>query len=140
MPSVTAVDKSIENIYNKLIGVNQKISEAYIKYIDTVTVGSTDEQVLQNDFLNDYNSKADMYDRLFQEQEAKFQKAGGKRTRGNTIQEYVILLFFVGFFIFSASISMYLGFLENSTQTGWTVFGMMCLIMFISGGYFVSYA
>ena len=139
MPSVTTVDEKIKNLHKELTGVEQRIEKEYNKYIQSVTAGSTDDQLLQKEFVNDYNAKADMYDRLFQEQEAKFQKAGGKRTRGNTIQEYVILIFFVGFLILSISLSIYVGYVLNSPNIGWRVFGMMSVIMFISAGLIISY-
>ena len=138
MPSVIPVAERIQRILTSLTTLDQKISKAYTKYIQTVTTGSTDDILLQKEFVSDYNSKTDMYNRLFEEQEAKFQKSGGRK-RGNTIQEYVITIFFVGLLIFAVSLSIYVGYMENSTNAGWKTFGMMFLVIFVSACLIVSY-
>jgi len=139
MSTVDAVSQKVYSIQNRAIELQSKIYMAYEKYMKTITSGSSNEQLLQNEFIQDYTAKADMYDRLFQEQEAKFQKSGGRK-RGQTIQEYVLFLFFVGFFLFAISLSIYTGHIGGgSTQVGGQVFFAMFIIMFISAAFIISY-
>ena len=61
------------------------------------TFMSSKEAIIKNQ-KNDFKEKRKMYDRLFQEEEYRAQQNGGK-TRQQTLQEYVLLFFFIAYTI-----------------------------------------
>jgi hypothetical protein len=69
--------------------------------------------------VRDYNDKKAMYNRLFQEAEARNQRKGGK-TRKQTLQEYVILLFYISYFVLTISYAFY-----SSVIVGQSAYGAL---------------
>lgn len=129
MATVGNLVKRVESILSELKTLETKISESYEKYIGKS--GSALEKSLEDDYI----SKANMYDRLFQEQEAELQASGGK-SRAQTLQEYILLLFFVAFAILSITITV---FAQTTSGRGWQVFGLMFLIIILSSGFIMRY-
>lgn len=66
----------------------------------------TNNDTYFTDKIKDFNEKRAMYDRLFQENEAVAQRTGG-RTRKQTLQEYVILFFYISYFMLSIGYAFY---------------------------------
>lgn len=67
--------------------------------------------------VRDYKDQKSMYDRKFQELEASYDRKGGK-TRKQTLQEYVILLFYISYFVLTISYALY-----SSTIVGASAYG-----------------
>ena len=74
--------------------------------------------------------EAATYDRKFEEEQYKFQANGGK-SRKQTLQEFVILFFFVGYALFTVSLIMYGKTVGISTAK--IFFGMLFGLLMISG-------
>ena len=74
--------------------------------------------------------EAATYDRKFEEEQHKFQANGGK-SRKQTLQEFVILFFFVGYALFTISLIMYGRVVGISTAK--IFFGMLFGLLMISG-------
>ena len=86
--------------------------------------------------IENLKQQAVEYDRQFEEAQYKFQASGGK-TRKQTLQEFVILFFFVGYALFTVSLILY------SRATGGspgTIFGGMFFLMLIIAGIIIRYA
>ena len=74
--------------------------------------------------------EAATYDRKFEEAQYKFQANGGK-TRNQTLQEFIIFFFFVGYALFTVSLIMYGRVVGISTAK--IFFGMLFGLLMISG-------
>jgi len=128
MTTVADLVKRVQNIQTQITSLQTKISDSYEAYIHQ---GGTPDTTMEND----YTSKADMYNRLFQEQEAILQSSGGK-SRAQTLQEYVLLLFFVAFAILSITVAV---FSQMTSGRGIQVFGLMFLIIVLGSGFIIRY-
>jgi preprotein translocase subunit SecE len=83
----------IEPITTELSALIPTITNSF----HTVFTSKKEDTVIQNQ-ITDFKDKKAMYDRLFQEQEAIFQQTGVP-TRKQTLQEFVLSLFFVSYFV-----------------------------------------
>jgi hypothetical protein len=128
MTTVADLVRRVQTIQTQITSLQTKISDSYEAYIHQ---GATPDTTMEND----YTSKADMYDRLFQEQEAVLQASGGK-SRAQTLQEYVLLFFFIAFAILSITVTV---FSQMKTGKGIQVFGLMALIIVLSSGFIIRY-
>ncbi len=102
MPSVQELATRVQNLYNRITILESNISESYDKVIDRQLKGGgyTNEKE-----LNDLKAETDAYDRKFEEEESKLQGLGGK-TRKQTLQEFVLLFFFVAYGLFVVSLAV----------------------------------
>ena len=92
------------------------------------TKGSTDPAILREGKMSsDALAKARTFDAKFVEEQSAYQK--NPRQRGQTLQEFVLLFFYVSFLIFSISITIG-AFLEDGQNytTAAKVFGL-CIVM-----------
>jgi hypothetical protein len=83
--------------------LNTNITREYstLRTLGTANVSSIDLTFQKE--IRDMHDEASAYDREFEEEEAASQALGGK-TRMQTLQEFVLLFFFVAYGIFTASI------------------------------------
>ena len=132
MPTVADLVTRVQTIVSDLMGFQKKISEAYPIYIQPSYKNAT--TVLEED----YNSKADMYDRMFQEKEGQLQASGG-RSRQQTLQEYILTFFFVSLGILAISLSLLSSTLTGYTGSGMQAFGLMFIISILSGALIMRY-
>ena len=128
MATVADLVSRVQTILNELTILQHKISESYDNYVKPSNKGEI--TLIQEDYV----SKGAMYDRLFQEKEGASQSS--RKGRAQTLQEYVLLFFFVAFAIFSISLAL----LSSSlTGKGMQVFGLMSLIIILSGALIMRY-
>lgn len=86
--------------------------------------------------IRDFNEQADSYDRRFEEEEARLQVYGGK-TRIQTLQEFILLFFFVAYGILTVAFLLY------ANRVGMDVlkiFAIMVFMIFILAGIIISYS
>jgi len=88
-------------IIDEITTLKFNISDSY----DTFISSKEEDAIIRNQ-KNDFKEKRKMYDRLFQEEEFRAQQAGGK-SRQQTLQEYVLLFFFIAYTIFLKAIYTY---------------------------------
>ena len=124
--------KRVQKIVTELTVLQNKIHEAYPIYIEPSYKNKT--KLMEQD----YNSKAAMYDRMFQEKEGQLQASGG-RSRQQTLQEYILTFFFVSFGILAISLSLLSTTLTGVVGKGMQVFGLMFLISILSGALIIRY-
>ena len=89
-------------IIDEVTTLKFNISDAYDSFIS-----SKEEDAIIRNQKNDFKEKRKMYDRLFQEEEFRAQQGGGK-SRRETLQEYVLLFFFVAYSILLKAVYGYL--------------------------------
>jgi Flp pilus assembly protein TadB len=80
-------------IIDEITTLKFNISDSY----DTFMSSKEEDAIIRNQ-KNDFKEKRKMYDRLFQEEEFRAQQTGGK-SRQQTLQEYVLLFFFIAYAI-----------------------------------------
>ena len=133
-PHVIVADlvKRVQKIVTELTVLQNKIHESYPIYIEPSYKNKT--TLMEQD----YNSKAAMYDRMFEEKEGQLQASGG-RSRQQTLQEYILTFFFVSFGILAISLSLLSTTLTGVVGKGMQVFGLMFLISILSGALILRY-
>jgi sugar lactone lactonase YvrE len=103
------------------------------------TYGNSDSTTLLfTKEVNDMNRKSRAYDVMFEEEEVKAQ-GSGKKTRRQTLQEFVLFFFFCCFAIFAASIVMF-SYLENGSDGAFKTAVLMVLITFVLVGFIIQLA
>jgi len=103
------------------------------------TYGTSDSTTLLfTKEVNDMNRKSRTYDIMFEEEEAKAQ-GSGKKTRRQTLQEFVLFFFFCCFAIFAASIVMF-SYLESGSDGAFKTAVLMVLITFVLIGLIIQLA
>lgn len=91
---------------------------------------SVDNNVLPNSEIDALKEEADTYDRKFEEEQYKFLLNGGK-SRKQTLQEFVILFFFVSYALLTVSFIVFGNAMDISTAK--IFFGMLFILLMISG-------
>jgi hypothetical protein len=89
-------------IIDEITTLKFNISDSY----DTFISSKEEDAIIRNQ-KKDFKEKRKMYDRLFQEEEFRAQQAGGK-SRQQTIQEYVLLFFFLAYTLLLKAVYTYL--------------------------------
>jgi hypothetical protein len=116
MTTVGDLINLVTPINNNLIILQDKIPE----YYDNLKNETSVDLAIKNE-IADYEAKSDSYDRLFQEKEAELQR-NGQRGRGQTLQEYCLLFFYVCYALFASSLILY-----SSTSGMWGGIKMLVL-------------
>lgn len=133
--SVSDLAKRVQKITDELTILKSNASDSYDKFINAQTGNSdTTSQAM----IKDFGEKASMYNRLFQEKEAMNQQTGVKG-RKQTLQEYVILLFFVSYFILAVSIALYMTYTQGYSS-GIQSFVMLLVMIIPIGLLIIRYA
>ena len=88
-------------IIDEITTLKFNISDSY----DTFMSSKEEDAIIRNQ-KNDFKEKRKMYDRLFQEEEFRSQQTGGK-SRQQTLQEYVLLFFFIAYAILLSAVYGY---------------------------------
>ncbi len=83
--------------------------------------------------IESLNSQADIYDQQFEQEEAKIQAMGGK-TRAQTLQEFVLLFFYISLLLLIISITIYTFATTKNVKETLKVFGMLAFSAFIITG------
>lgn len=128
MTTVREFSATIQSILDEITVLRASISKSYTKK-------NTRDVSLDNDSVSQaavaaLTQEAATYDRKFEEEQHKFQANGGK-SRKQTLQEFVILFFFVGYALFTISLIMYGRVVGISTAK--IFFGMLFALLMISG-------
>lgn len=119
------------------VGTLVKQVDSYIQRLTTVTSEITrnlqargslkvQKQTMANQKeIRDLHAQADAYDRKFEEEESAIRAMGGK-TRMQTLQEFVLLFFFVSYWIFTSALIL-LAYARGETKMALQLFGGMAI-------------
>lgn len=129
MPTVREFSATIQTILDEITILRDSITKSYNK------MNTRSDMSLSNDSVSQatvaaLKQEAATYDRKFEEEQYKFQANGGK-SRKQTLQEFIILFFFVGYALFTVSLIMYGRVVGISTAK--IFFGMLFALLMISG-------
>ena len=136
MATVRSFADRVQNCIDELTSLKSKISDSF----DTLSNTSLSQKrtLRQSKESADLEQEADMYDRLFEEEEAKVQAFGG-RTRAETLQEFVLLFFFVGYGIFTVSMGL-LAMTTQGTNAALKIIGLLLFCLLLISGILIRYA
>jgi len=132
MTTVKQFSDTVQSLIDQLTILTDSITKNYLN----LKSSSTNQDINRRASIQELNQQAAEYDRQFEEAQYKFQAGGGK-TRKQTLQEFVILFFFVGYAFFTVSLVLY------ARATGGSpgkIFGGMLFLMLIISGIIIRYA
>jgi len=108
----------------------QALKANIVKSVGKLPGGKVYEDDLTQSEIDALKEEADRYDRKFEEEQYKFLLNGGK-SRKQTLQEFVILFFFVSYALLTVSFIVYGNAMDISTVK--IFFGMLFILLMISG-------
>jgi ABC-type multidrug transport system fused ATPase/permease subunit len=139
MPTtVKELNDTIKGIIDDLTKYTTSISTSYNNM--SSRSGSLNS-IVENDVstqstIKQMEEETEMTNRKFVEAEHKFKVSGGK-SRKQTLQEFIILFFFVAYALFTVSLVVYYRSLGRSVAK---ILGLMAFILLIIVGIIVRYA
>jgi hypothetical protein len=138
MPTAAQLAARVEAVQRDLNILQGKIEESYNSLVKGASseLGGLDLK-LKNE-IKELAQKESEYNVLFQEEEARRQAMGGK-SRKQTLQEFVLLFFFVSLAVFALSMALY------SASTGGLlsavkILGLSLIIALIVSAIIIKYA
>jgi hypothetical protein len=119
------VRRRIDNIVNQMTNLQKDISDNVLKENKRLLkTQEADMKELQN--------QAAAYDREFEEEKSRQTAMGGKG-RAQTLQEFVLLFFYVSYLILTVSLTIFMYTTSSSADTAKMFFGMLFILLVISG-------
>ena len=135
MTTVEQLAARVKSLITTLTPIYANLPDAYDAFKDG-SVGV--EQTKLEREIRDMGEKASAYNQDFVEEEAKLQALGGK-TRRQTLQEFVLLFFFVAFGIFTASLALS-SYAQGEQTQAIKIIGVMIVIGILSCGVILQMA
>lgn len=129
MTSVGSLIEQMQGILNTFNTLKTTITK---EFNTRNAVSSTDTNSIDLTFqkeVRDMKAEASSYDREFEEEESVSQALGGK-TRMQTLQEFVLLFFFVAYGIFTASIVLNT-YARGQQSEALKIVGIMALLLLL---------
>ena len=136
MTTVREFSQTVQGLIDELTIIADSITRSYNNLNTRSAISGGVPDIKTQASIETLNQDAAEYDRQFEEAQYKFQLSGGK-TRKQTLQEFVILFFFVGYALLTVSLILY------ARATGGSpgkIFGGMFFLMFIIAGIIIRYA
>jgi hypothetical protein len=135
--TVQSLNLAITAIKDELTSFKTSITSSFNALpIRGGAVGGQDTQMKKE--ISDFNEKAETDDQQFVEEQARLDARGGK-TRKQSLQEFVLLFFFVAYGLLSVALVLLANYTGGSSQA-WKTFGLMLFIVLIVAGIIIRYA
>jgi hypothetical protein len=133
--TVAELNTNLTSMIEELTVLTASIKDSYNSSLrDTGKAGSQDYSMKKD--IREFKESADKDDRRFEEEESRLQSFGGK-SRKQTLQEFVILFFFVAYAILTVAFLLYASQVGMSTPK---IFAAMVLSLVVVIGIIISYA
>ena len=136
MTTVQALATRVANSSNEITGITAQITSAFSAL--SKNPAATKRALSQSKAENDLDTEAAMYNRLFEEEEGRLQALGGK-TRHQTLQEFVLLFFFVAYGVFTISLAI-MAFTKEGSSAALKILGAMLFSLLLISGILIRYA
>ena len=136
----TTVQQLVDRVSSNLTEVTvlqSQINSAY-QNMNSNTPLTQDNVYIQSK-IQSLKDQATSYDTQFEEEESKLQAMGGK-TRKQTLQEFVLLFFYIAFGLFIVSAGVYVYITEQKGKKAFQMVGALSFILFIITGILIRYA
>ena len=136
MTTVGQLSARVQGILDELTITVNSITNSYNNMNTRSTTSALANDPITQNAIKNLNDQADTANRQFEEAQYKFQASGGK-SRRQTLQEFVILFFFVAYAAFTISLILYGKAVGVSTAK---IFGGMTFSLLMISGIIIRYA
>jgi hypothetical protein len=136
MTTVGQLSTRVKAILDELTITVNSITNSYNNMNTRETTSDSISSVTKQSEIKSLNDQAEAANRKFEEAQYKFKASGGK-SRRQTLQEFVILFFFVAYAAFTISIILYGRAVGISTVK---IFGGMAFALLMISGIIIRYA
>jgi len=130
------VNRVNDNITN--VTVLQSQINSALTNMNSSTPLTQDNTYIQSE-IQKLKDQATSFDSQFEEEEAKLQAMGGK-TRKQTLQEFVLLFFYLAAILFIISVIVYTSITEQNSKKTIQMAIALFFILFVSTGILIRYA
>ena len=129
MSNVQTLRTRVKGVADEVYGIRESVGRA-------LNGIQAERPVSQDASIRDLKAKQEEYERQFVEKEAELQALGG-RSRKQTLQEFVLLFFYISYLIFTVSAVLYTRQTGGSSQK----IGLLLLaILLVVTGILIRYA
>jgi hypothetical protein len=136
--TVQSLNSAITAIINELSSLKTTITDYHTTLnLPPTTRAASSSRAIKKETA-DFNEKAATDDQQFVEEQARLEARGGK-TRKQSLQEFVLLFFFVAYGLLTVALILLANYTGGSTQA-WKTFGLMLFIVLIVAGIIIRYA
>jgi hypothetical protein len=104
--TVGELNTNLTSIIEELTVLTASVKDSLITYGSSGTRKATSEDYSMKKDIREFKESADTYDRQFEEEESRLQAYGGK-SRKQTLQEFILLFFFVAYGILTIAFLLY---------------------------------
>jgi ABC-type transport system involved in cytochrome bd biosynthesis fused ATPase/permease subunit len=133
--TVAELNNSLTSFIDELTVLTASIKDSYNSSIrGPGKVGSQDLSMKKD--IREFKQKADSYDRQFEEEESRLQAFGGK-TRKQTLQEFIILFFFLAYGFMTVAFLLYANRVGLDTAK---ILAAMVFILLVLTAIIITYA
>jgi ABC-type multidrug transport system fused ATPase/permease subunit len=132
--TVADLNDKLTSLTDELTILTSSIKTSLGSVSSAKSVGAQDFSMKKD--IRELNQKADDYDRQFEEEESRLQKYGGK-SRKQTLQEFVLLFFFIAYGILTVALALYANKIGADPVK---IIALMVFIMMILAGLIIAYA
>lgn len=136
MTTVGQLSTRVKAILDELTITVNSITNSYNNMNTRSSNSPLDNDSVTQNTIASMNDQTAAANRKFEDAQYKFQASGGK-SRRQTLQEFVILFFFVGYAAFTVSLILYGSAIGVSTLK---IFGGMAFALLMISGIIIRYA
>ncbi len=133
MSTIQTYLTQIQAIESNLIALKTSISENASFQIQNKKMNTAAPEIRM------LKEEEEKYDRKFNDANAELQTFGGK-TRQQTLQEFVLLFFYISFVVVTIAITLFVYSWNQSIQEAGKVFALLLLLGFVSLGMIAKYS
>jgi hypothetical protein len=134
--TVTELNNNLISLTEELTILTASITSSFNTFMRDSNKATVKDLTMKKD-IREFIQKADSYDREFEEEESRLQAFGGKG-RKQTLQEFVLLFFYLAYGILSFAIIMY-AYRANIEGYTMKVFGLLAFILLLITGMILKY-
>jgi len=133
--TVSELNANLTSFTDELTILTASIRDSYNSSLRASGKAGSQDLSMKKD-IREFKEKADSYDRRFEEEESRLQAFGGK-SRKQTLQEFILLFFFVAYGILTVAFILYANQAGMDTKK---ILAAMVFILLVLTGVIVTYA
>ena len=137
MTTLEQLKTRVQTLLDDYSAIHTKLDENITKYTSRTSLFTNTAKKIQGD-TKTLKNQANQYDREFEEEQAKFAALGGK-TRKQTLQEFVLLFFFVSYTLFIIAVATQASVTEGSGAAA-KIIGLGVLGLGLISGLLIRFA
>jgi len=136
--TVQSLNSAITAITDELTSLKTTITDHHTTLQLPSTSAAASSSLAIKKEIADFKKKAETDDQQFVEEQARLDAQGGK-TRKQSLQEFVLLFFFVAYGLLAVALILLANYTGGSAQA-WKTFGIMLFMAMIIAGFIIRYA